>query len=54
MTSEAPPLTTSEYFKLINSLCSKYGPNGPLSCSHCPLDIPSSLPDTQNHLSFVS
>ena len=25
MTSEAPPLVTSEYFKLINSLYSKYG-----------------------------
>ena len=25
MTSEAPPLITSEYFKLINSLYSKYG-----------------------------
>ena len=24
MTSEAPPLITSEYFKLINSLYSKY------------------------------
>ena len=25
MTSEAPPTITSEYFKLIDSLCSKYG-----------------------------
>ena len=25
MTSEAPPLITSEYFKIINSLYSKYG-----------------------------
>ena len=37
MTSEAPPLITSEYFKLINSLYSKYSQPDQGAAKVCPL-----------------